>query len=41
MLPMTQVKVMTGVGAVLVVLCSVFLGVFPVIFNSIVDKVRK
>lgn len=38
MLPMTQVKVMMGVGSVLVILCSVFLGVFPVIFNSIVDK---
>lgn len=38
MLPLTQVKVMTGVGAVLVVLCSIFIGVFPVIFNSIVDK---
>lgn len=38
MLPLTQVKVMTGVGATLVLLCSIFIGVFPVIFNSIVDK---
>ncbi|XP_045106675.1 lysosome membrane protein 2-like isoform X2 [Portunus trituberculatus] len=38
MLPITQVKVMTGVGATLVLLCSIFIGVFPVIFNSIVDK---
>ncbi|KAK8379449.1 hypothetical protein O3P69_019391 [Scylla paramamosain] len=38
MLPLTQVKVMTGVGATLVVLCSIFIGVFPLIFNTIVDK---
>lgn len=38
MVPMKQVKVITGVGTILVVLCAIFLGVFPIIFNSIVSK---
>ncbi|XP_071522481.1 lysosome membrane protein 2-like isoform X1 [Panulirus ornatus] len=38
MVPMKQVKVITGVGTILVVLCAIFLGIFPIIFNSIVSK---
>ncbi|XP_066983002.1 lysosome membrane protein 2-like isoform X2 [Macrobrachium rosenbergii] len=38
MLPMKQVTIMTVIGSILVLLCSIFLGVFPSIFNSIVNK---
>ncbi|XP_068210065.1 lysosome membrane protein 2-like isoform X1 [Palaemon carinicauda] len=38
MLPMKQVTIMTVIGSILVLLCSIFLGVFPSIFHSIVGK---
>ncbi|XP_042232444.1 scavenger receptor class B member 1-like [Homarus americanus] len=38
MMPMKPVTVLLSVGAILVTLCAVFIGVFPVIFNSIVSK---
>lgn len=38
MVPMKQVTILMVVGGILVVLCGVFVGVFPVIFQAIVNK---
>nr|XP_045610405.1 lysosome membrane protein 2-like isoform X1 [Procambarus clarkii] len=38
MVPVKQVTVLASVGTILVVLSAVFMGVFPVIFSSIVNK---
>lgn len=38
MVPMKQITAVVSVGTILVVLSAVFMGIFPVIFNSIVNK---
>lgn len=38
MFPTKQVKILVGIGSVLVLLCAIFIGVFPLIFNSIASK---
>lgn len=38
MVPVKQVTVLASVGTILVVLSAVFMGIFPVIFSSIVNK---
>lgn len=39
MFPTTQMKILVGIGSVLVLLCSIFIGVFPLIFHSITSKI--
>ncbi|XP_063591608.1 lysosome membrane protein 2-like isoform X2 [Penaeus indicus] len=38
MFPTKQVKILLGIGSILVLLCAIFIGVFPLIFYSIASQ---